>query len=580
MWGLVTYGLFLVTLVRGSIQPGELYPSELVGTERDLSDRCRLKIKQDYKIAKGNANMPMNAYELFSACDKNKKWERPEGESGLTIFLMIHSCTGLRDILSSLYHNDIFVLVHLDLSVGSDVSACVQHTLRYHINTQTYLLPEPFDTEWGSWEMIAAEYSAMNFSMSQLPDIWPRLWSHFLVMSGSDFPLVPASDLVKFFDQIPGKSYFYSNKMDDQTAAISLSQMTSVCDGKLYHLGWKSAAPPRSYFTFSNTWKFWSRRFVNYVLSSDCEELFAPLIEILSLTPSVDEVFWSTLHANSPHCGEIASIHPRDFYYFLWPVDDPGRHCHPSIFNSPLKWYCPKRPYTWGVKDLPRMIAVPSLFIRKVSSSKVRETILLWEGSRPPPRNFSSLQVTSGVVNGEEIEFSFRALDPPDGDESISQLLWWGWVPVGFLNDPHTGVSTPPASKLFDLTDCTGLITSQSGHIVSERDPAFGNAFTHCRIRPKLFPSLCLSSKSSEATSGMSLGFVPCSLYQEPQIFSFHGDHIRSAAKASQVRKDPLCLLPGSGNGLESTTLQPCSTVKAQSITHLTAVTEEEKDEL
>ena len=564
-----------------AIQPGELYPEQLVGIDDDITNRCKLKINRDYKIAKANARLPMNAYELFSACDKTMKIDST-GDRGLVVFLMIHSCGGLSQILTAMHHSDIFIMVHLDLSASEEVSICVKNTIENHVNTQTHLLSNPFDTEWGSWEMVLAEYTAMQLTETMLKDVWSSEWSHFLVMSGSDFPLVPANELVDFFENISGKSFYYSNTMDDQTAAISLSQMTSVCDGQLYHLGWKSAAPPRSYFIFSNTWKFWSRQFVSYVLSPHGEELFEPLFEILSLTPSVDEVFWSTLHSNSPHCGHIADIKPRDYYYFLWPVDDPGRMCSPSIRHSPFKWYCPKRPYTWGSKDIPRMIGVPSLFVRKISSSKVRSEILSWfDNGRPRLLNYSGVSIQSSVGVGK-IELSFQAVDPPPGDDSISQLLWWGWVPFGANSDEATGVPTPFSSKSYDITDCTGDVSVTSlGCLESNKHPAkYGSTLVQCRIRPKLFPSLCLSAKSSEAVVGMPLGFVNCSPYQEPQIFSFIDGLIRSAAKASLIHKDPLCLMPGTGSGLDSSTLQHCSLVKQHSTTCLLKKDFDANDEL
>ncbi|KAJ9443750.1 Beta-1 [Diplonema papillatum] len=536
--------------------------------------RCLAKVMRDWRVAGAVYRIPMNGFELFTV-------PPPAGGGGgggvygggpatggrsLAFFVMVHSCRGLGRLLRRLAPppgsgDTAFVVVNVDASSPAAAARCAARAAAADFGGRlsAALLDPPVDTEWGSWEMVEAEHRAMLLALRSAP-----AWSHFVVLSGSDYPLVAAEAVFDFFAApgVRGRSFFYENEMPPAVKATTLTQLTSVCAGVLFHLGFRAEVPPSSYFVMSNTWKFWSRSFVEYV-AADPDALFEPLLRLLALTPSVDEVFWATLHRNSPHSPQVAAIHPRDFFTFYWPADDEARVCPARIVNSPVQWYCPKRPFSLELPaDLARVARVPSLFVRKVASKELKAAVDEWvadPASRPQFANHSRPHavVASAAARGDgdgdscpsprgeqpSFVFDFRQFPPPAGAVDVQKLLQWQWRP---LVDRAAAGAVP--SFQFLLTDCSTF--------PNEVPPS-------CRIRPVADPTLCLTAQGNEVRRGALVGFVPCSQHWlEPQLFHVR-DHLVSASKVSvhqYATSGGLCVrCLRNGHGLENTVLRECN---------------------
>eukprot|EP00755_Sulcionema_specki_P032711 Sspe_Gene.99323::Locus_72812_Transcript_1_1_Confidence_1.000_Length_1154::g.99323::m.99323 len=377
-----------------------------------------------------------------------------------------------------------------------------------------------------------------------------------MVMSGADYPVVPADAVHAFFARHPGASYYYLNDdgLDEAGWELMMTQLVGVCSQtRVFHLGWRDdvfrrKGPGGFEFHVGNTWKFWERAFVEWVVRDDI--LVPPLLDLVRLTLSADELFWPTLHRNSPYCTRVADIRPRDFYYFLWPPSDPERVCPTSITLSPIDWYCPKRPLTFLPPDFSRLLGIPSLFIRKVDpviSAPLLDTIdddMCYE----QPSYRVKLCASIGC-------FSFAVSDPPRelAVQGITTLLDWGWK-----------ASAPTTLR---LTDCTHTVLTAPPCLQSLPSPLFGLP-AHCRIRPQDSATLCLTVRDSLVVNGSEVGFAPCSDYREGQIFEFVGCQVASAARVAKEAPNShlgLCLTVA-GPSLHGMRLQRCDGSVSQQI--------------
>eukprot|EP01063_Lacrimia_lanifica_P036840 TRINITY_DN7410_c0_g5_i1.p1 TRINITY_DN7410_c0_g5~~TRINITY_DN7410_c0_g5_i1.p1 ORF type:complete len:575 (+),score=184.18 TRINITY_DN7410_c0_g5_i1:35-1759(+) len=524
----------------------------LANATSQVSPRCAAKHRADYEIAKATVGLPMNAFELFNLCPK----DAPEAEasqgseaSGLAVFIMAHECAGLERLIGRLVSGvTVHFVVNMDGSAGSEVD-CARGVLaglrRRHPGVLLELLEE--DVEWGSWEMVTAEYRAMEVFLLHRDE---HPWGHFLVLSGACYPVTAAADVAAWFKRHPGKSFYYPHALEGAALDWMLVQMTTVCDRNIFHVGMRAAVPPASYFKVANTWKFWDWRFVEWVVAGGADGLFWELLKLLALSLSIDETFWGTLHANSPFCHRVAPIHPREFYTFLWPADAVGRECPARIVNSPAEWYCPKRPFEFTAADVPRLPFIPSLFVRKVKDEKVKDAIDRHADALAAPRALGVQRTMQDIfhtdapapvhIRLEKLALQFRVVRDKDG-----RVVSWRW---GALE----------AQQEFFVGRC-----AQSGGDAGSEACAEGQRY--CRIHVRDAPSLCLSFKDNEVGHGNFLGIAECAPFAEPQLFALSSiPQLQSAAKVSLWQYQSvggLCVTydPAASDPLFAASLRACS---------------------
>ena len=580
----------------GQIVAGEVVSEEvLLNTCRreGVSERCRRMMVEDLDVARQLAHMPMNSYDLYDACSLNRKNFPPfksamsqfkaqlktgKHKAGLAIFIMLHECEEAQQLISRLLQDkQVYIAVHMDRSASRKDHLCMKQFVA-HLSDQcsedtgqvVYLEPRS-DTEWGSWSMVEAELTAINHFAGLAP-----YWSHFLVMSGADYPLVHPSELVAFFKKHKGKSFYYDNEMTDSTRRLTLTELVTSCDGHVVHLGYRAEVPPPEYFVLSNTWKFFSREFILDLVHNrhGLRTLFEELTRLLYLTPSVDEMVLPTVHKHSMlHCAQRAEIHSRDFYTMYWPGDATDRECSPIITGSPLKWYCPKRPFSLRLEDFPRVPLGISLFTRKIGKGEARLKALIdsaADGSFAGVPHFLNTEGAS-LSNGIEVKlvnrrhhFAVRLVPGGGASTQADAMLWWGWE----MRNEGEGSD-------FILSDCTGA--PQEGTCFKRKE---GGCFssgivegftpTFCRLRLKEKPDLCLSLHSETVKVNNLVGLSSCSKFLEPQIFHFRGHQMISASKVSLTQYNAtggLCVTRDPNkSGVESTPITPCSEQKTQQI--------------
>ena len=573
-----------------------------------VDERCTEMILRDRAAAARMVALPMNAYDLYDACALPGSFppqaqggghRQPHdaggtAKGGVAVFLMLHQCEGAAHLLSRLvYRRWVRVAIHMDASSPAAEHRCVKGAVRTANAAAgfpfAHYIEDATDVEWGSWSMVEAEFRAMVYFARLDPAEFA--WSHFLVMSGADYPIVSARALRRFFARrdLQGKSFYYENTLPDETRALMLTELVSSCSSAapfLVHLGFRAEVPPPDYFVASNTWKFFARAFVTDLVEDrdNTQGLMRELLRLTLLTPSVDELLFTTVHKRSRHhCSRMASsLAPRDFYTMYWPGDDSRRDCSPRIVGAPVEWYCPKRPYTLGVADFPRIPFGISLFVRKVpthDAHPLRRMIDAYvDGNAAASADGLSSFTDAGAgvgLNGVRVritnagfEFSARFADPraASHDQPVASLpnaegttyLQWGWHPRAATGGEEQGP--------FVLANCTGPATAplRAGSCIASSSLArHDGAAVFCRIALAARPGLCLSLKDAAVTQGNLVGVNACADYVEPQIFSFVNGQLQLAALVSLRQHGAvggLCATRDRvASGLMSFPVRPCN---------------------
>eukprot|EP01065_Artemidia_motanka_P012112 TRINITY_DN16618_c0_g1_i2.p2 TRINITY_DN16618_c0_g1~~TRINITY_DN16618_c0_g1_i2.p2 ORF type:complete len:257 (+),score=73.96 TRINITY_DN16618_c0_g1_i2:1072-1842(+) len=242
-------------------------------------------------------------------------------------------------------------------------------------------------------------------------------------------------------------------------------------------------------------------------------------------------------------------------------MDDPARECTVRVRLSPFDWYCAKRPYTYTRRDLPRLAGLPSVLIRKVhpdDSAGLLDAVDSWvDGTGAPPAmvNFSA-PVALAVPSAQFpcLQFSTHVPPPEARSRDVQTLLQWGFGSCG-------------TRAAFLLTDCVGsaprLVVSVDAEGTQRRcmHSECGGEVCQCRIRPAELPSLCLTAREDVVRAGALLGFAPCKVFREAQVFRFDADTctMRSSARVSvePPYREGLCVT-ARGSGLHSVVLEVC----------------------
>eukprot|EP01059_Diplonema_ambulator_P009813 TRINITY_DN19789_c0_g1_i1.p1 TRINITY_DN19789_c0_g1~~TRINITY_DN19789_c0_g1_i1.p1 ORF type:complete len:543 (+),score=85.30 TRINITY_DN19789_c0_g1_i1:196-1824(+) len=498
------------------------------GLEQAMADsgvgtRCREKVVKDWEAARRLENVPLNGYDLADEC-RDGGSEVDEG-SGVVIFVLAHEAcgaNGLVRLLRRLAHEKIFLVVGFDKSGGVEETLCLREIETRYKNDENFAFVTTIDVEWGDTGMLETEWEAMKIAVKR----WTG-WTHFISISGSDYPLVTPDEIVTFFKGLVGLSYYYENQVAEETKTLWMSELVSTCDMKLHHIGWRQT-PPLSFFVTSNFNKFFSRSFIEY-LTMGRDLNFTPLFQLLATTLSADEIFFQTLHKKSPYCTRLANINPREFSTSYWPGDSKSRLCDPGEIHGKTdapQWYCPKRPfYLSGRADWERLSSSPSIFVRKLSRDEA--AFKDWADNRWGycPDTTPKYHLTSSKGS-----LVLETQPPPEGNTELDAILTWHWAVGG-------------NGTLFTLTDCTESM---------------------CRIRAAPFdaPPLCVAYHVPRIHT--TLTFAECANpFAEPFLWSPDTPVLSSMSKVSLVQYNAtkgLCV----GAGVKPSqplVLQPCDAV-------------------
>jgi Core-2/I-Branching enzyme len=270
----------------------------------------------------------------------------------IAYFLLVHRYPEqFKRLFRAIYHPGNQYVVHVDKSSGTELAEDIAAFLSPYQGVQ---ILEPQDALWGGYSLVEAELRGMALLLEM-----DARWSHYINLSGQDFPLKSQSYIHQFFAANPGKQYIRAlDQRRQRPETINrISHLFTEADGLMTPTGVARAFLPGDTPFIGTQWKAVTRSFCQFVCHDPRAERFKTFYRS-SFIP--DEAFFQTVMMNSGGHGIVMN---DDLRMIDWVPDGDIK----------------LRPRNYGTSDLIRLQNSPDLFARKFDAEEDMEILSLLE---------------------------------------------------------------------------------------------------------------------------------------------------------------------------------------------------------
>ncbi|GEK16160.1 beta-1,6-N-acetylglucosaminyltransferase [Aliivibrio fischeri] len=240
-------------------------------------------------------------------------------------------------LFNAIYHPFNHYLVHIDKTSGEALLNDITLFLEDYPNSSVL---ESEDALWGGYSLVNIELRGMEKLMEIDKD-----WTHFINLSGQDFPLKTQEYIHDFLSKNENKEFIYAldqNKTRPDTMD-RIANMSFESEGQIYRPNM-----PREFMDgvvpfIGTQWMIVSRRFCDFVCHSEISKSYK---KFYKHTFIADEGFFQTVMMNNDCHGEVVQ---DDLRLIDWVPDGDIK----------------LRPRTFTVIDEPELIVSNKLFARK-----------------------------------------------------------------------------------------------------------------------------------------------------------------------------------------------------------------------
>lgn len=261
----------------------------------------------------------------------------------IAYFLLVHRYPEqFKRLFNSIYSPDNQYVVHVDKSSGLGIAENVSQFLRPYANVK---ILTPKNALWGGYSLVDAELRGMALLL-EMDDAW----THYINLSGQDFPLKSQRYIREFLKAYPGKQFIRARPQDtDRPETLNrinhfyieaLGKITKCKDRRDFL---ENAQP-----YIGTQWKVVTRSLCQFVCHDARVDRFK---EFYRNTFIADEAFFQTVIMNHVHLGQV--------------VDDDLRMID-WVPDGDIKL----RPRNFGVGDLGSLLRSKDLFARKFDAEE------------------------------------------------------------------------------------------------------------------------------------------------------------------------------------------------------------------
>ena len=270
----------------------------------------------------------------------------------IAYFLLVHRYPAqFKRLFKAIYAPGNLYVVHVDKSSGAGLAEEISTFLKPY---QGVDMLEPQNALWGGYSLVDAELRGMTRLLEM-----GSTWTHYINLSGQDFPLKSQEYIRQFFAANPGKQFIRTldQRKERPNTLNRVSHLFIEEDGKMTATG--VARPYLSGDTpfIGTQWKAVTRSFCEYVCHDPRAERFKTFYRNSFIA---DEAFFQTVMMNS---GDQGIIINDDLRMIDWVPDGDIK----------------LRPRNYDVKDLRQLQQSPDLFARKFDAEKDPEILTLLE---------------------------------------------------------------------------------------------------------------------------------------------------------------------------------------------------------
>lgn len=266
-----------------------------------------------------------------------------KGRRMIGYFLLVHRYPAqFKRLFKAIYHPGNQYVIHIDKSSGDDLA---QEIARFLMPYQGVAILEPQAAVWGGYSLVDAELRGMAL----LLELDTR-WSHYINLSGQDFPLKTQNYIHQFFIENPGRQFIRAlDQAKERPDTLNrVSHMFLEEHGKMTATG---VARPymRGNTPFIGTqWKAVTRAFCEYVCHDPQAERFKDFYRNSFIA---DEAFFQTVMMNT---GDHGIVMNDDLRMIDWVPDGDIK----------------LRPRNYDEADFERLRQSSDLFARKFDAEQ------------------------------------------------------------------------------------------------------------------------------------------------------------------------------------------------------------------
>ncbi len=228
----------------------------------------------------------------------------------IAYFLLVHRFPAqFKRLFTAIYAPGNQYVVHIDKSSGPGLAAELTSFLEPY---QSVSILEPQDALWGGYSLVDAELRGM----ARLLEMDSR-WTHYINLSGQDFPLKSQNYIRQFFDDNPGMQFIRTldQRKERPETLNRLSHIFVEENGKM-----RATGIARPFLTgdtpfIGTQWKAVTRSFCEHVCHSPEVDRFKDFYRNSFIA---DEAFFQTVMMNS---GDQGSVVNDDLRMIDWVPD-------------------------------------------------------------------------------------------------------------------------------------------------------------------------------------------------------------------------------------------------------------------
>ncbi len=277
----------------------------------------------------------------------------------IAYFLLVHRYPAqFKRLFKAIYAPGNQYVVHVDKSSGAGLAADISGFLGPY---QGVHILEPKDALWGGYSLVEAELRGM----ARLLELDDR-WTHYINLSGQDFPLKSQDYIRQFFAANPGKQFIRAldQRRERPDTMNRVSHVFKEQNGKMIATG--VARPYLSGDTpfIGTQWKAVTRSFCEFVCHDPQAERFKTFYRDSFIA---DEAFFQTVIMNS---GDQGIVMNDDLRMIDWVPDGDIK----------------LRPRNYDERDLDQLQRSTDLFARKFDAEYDTAILTLLERHLQSPR--------------------------------------------------------------------------------------------------------------------------------------------------------------------------------------------------
>lgn len=270
----------------------------------------------------------------------------------IAYFILIHRFPEqFKRMFRAIFEPGNYYLIHVDKSSGAALRQDIDDFLRPYQNSE--MLPSR-SAVWGGYSLVDAELRGMR----RLLDMGAN-WTHFINISGQDFPLKAQSYIRDFVAANPGRQFIRAvdQKHARPDTMNRLSHFFVELAGRVFRTRIPRRAQTRVTPYIGTQWKLVDRAFCEFVSHSPLIKRFRAIYRYSLIA---DEGFFQTVMMNTVGHGRV--------------MNDDLR-CIDWVPDGPIKL----RPRTFLLSDALRLTLSPDLFARKFDSGEDGQILSLLE---------------------------------------------------------------------------------------------------------------------------------------------------------------------------------------------------------